>query len=169
MEEGGALTVEFVRERFNYYPSTGVLTWRTNVRSDLVGKAAGTLQGKGYLSVVINNEHRILVHRLIWIHFYGREPKETIDHVNRIKTDNRIANLREASWSQQIMNQGMRSNNTSGFKGVIWDRDRNRYAAQLMLNGRNKYLGRFERIEDAIAARKAAEEKYFGEFAPQAA
>lgn len=162
------LTPEYVRERFNYYPATGVLTWRTNVDRTVVGKPVGSLGNHGYLVVNVL-DRPVLLHRLIWLHVHGREPVEQIDHVNRVRTDNRICNLREASFSQQLMNQGMRSDNTSGFKGVFWDKSRMKYQARISVNCRDIYLGRFECLEDAVACRREAEKRYFGEFSSQAA
>ena len=87
-----------------------------------------------------------------------------IDHINHDLMDNRKANLRIASLSENNINKFLSSNNKSGFTGVCWESGRNKWRAALSWNKRNIFLGRFDSFDDAVAARKAAEEKYFGEF-----
>lgn len=90
-----------------------------------------------------------------------------IDHINRNTLDNRKENLRLATMQQNAMNRSVQPNNTSGVPGVSWRKDRNKWRAFITINGKQKALGLYENKEDAIAARKLAEEKYFGEFAPK--
>lgn len=89
-----------------------------------------------------------------------------VDHVNMDKTDNRRENLRLATKGQNSINRVPPSNNTSGFTGVMWDKDRNRWTAAITVNRRCIRIGRFVDKEDAVRARRAAELKYFGEFSP---
>lgn len=81
------------------------------------------------------------------------------DHINRNPLDNRRSNLREASNKQNQENVGLRSDNTSGHRGVYWDR--NKWRARIKHNGKLLHLGSFDELKDAIAARKHAERKYF--------
>ena len=90
-----------------------------------------------------------------------------VDHINRNTLDNRKENLRLATMQQNAMNRSVQPNNTSGIPGVSWRKDRNKWRAFITINGKQKALGLYENKEDAIAARKLAEEKYFGEFAPK--
>lgn len=116
---------------------------------------------EGYLTgYSLQKKKRVLMHRLIMNVF----DKRIIDHINHKRYDNRKTNLRIVTASQNIMNAKMFSSNTSGHKGVCWDKSRNKWMAHIKLNGKNKNLGRFNKIEDAIKARKKAEEKYFGEY-----
>lgn len=87
-----------------------------------------------------------------------------VDHINHMTYDNRKENLRICERSQNQMNQKLRSDNTSGRKGVYFDKSRNKWMASIAFGGRTKYLGRFDNKEDAIRAREEAEEKYFGEY-----
>ena len=87
-----------------------------------------------------------------------------IDHINNNPCDNRKCNLRFATRSTNEMNKGIRNNNTSGFTGVTWREDMQKWTAQIAVNGKVHHLGSFSLIEDAIKARKEAEEKYFGEY-----
>lgn len=90
---------------------------------------------------------------------------EVVDHINGNKLDNRKRNLRICTQQQNTMNnKNNRSNNTSGHKGVTWDKNRNKWIAQISVDYKNINLGRYDRIEDAIEARKRAEIKYFGEY-----
>lgn len=89
---------------------------------------------------------------------------EVVDHINGNKLDNRKCNLRICSQQQNTFNTCINSNNTSGYKGVTWDKKRNKWIAQIMVNYKHIYLGRYENIEDAIKSRKDAELKYFGEY-----
>jgi hypothetical protein len=88
-----------------------------------------------------------------------------INHGNNSFIDNRLSNLRVATHQQNQMNRSKPINNTSGTIGVSWCADRGKWCAQISLNGKNKNLGRFKDREDAIKARKEAEEKWFGEWA----
>lgn len=87
-----------------------------------------------------------------------------VDHRNHDKSDNRKENLRIVTRSQNSMNKGLQSNNTSGVTGVCWDTHYQKWVAQIRLNNKNIRLGSFENFDDAIKVRQEAEEKYFGEY-----
>lgn len=106
------------------------------------------------------DELKIRLHRFIM----NSDKDAVVDHINGNKLDNRKCNLRICSQQQNTMNTCMHSNNTSGYKGVTWDKNRNKWIAQITVNYKNIHLGRYENIEDAIKARKEAEVKYFGEY-----
>ena len=89
------------------------------------------------------------------------------DHINRNPLDNRKANLRDASYTENARNYSRQKNNTSGFSGVCWDKQCNKWIAYITIDKRRKKIGRFINKEDAIIARLEAEKKYFGVFAPQ--
>lgn len=88
-----------------------------------------------------------------------------VDHRNHNKLDNRKSNLRVCTSSQNSMNRMMQSNNTSGVIGVHYDKHRKKWKAEIKINRKNRYIGRYNTIEEAVNARKAAEEVLFGEFA----
>jgi hypothetical protein len=90
-----------------------------------------------------------------------------VDHINRNPLDNRKENLRLATPQQNCMNKSIQTNNTSGVPGVSWRKDRNKWRAFITFNGKQISLGLYVNKEDAINARKEAEIKYFGEFAPK--
>ena len=98
--------------------------------------------------------------------FHNIDPDELqIDHINGDGTDNRIENLRLATNKQNTRHQiKMNSRNTSGFRGVVWHKQRNKWIAQIMLNGRNTHGGLFTDKSDAINKANKMREDYFGEF-----
>lgn len=108
-----------------------------------------------------------LEHRLVWFYIHGEWPSE-IDHINGIKSDNRIENLRVATRSQNCANVRVLKSNKSGAKGVIYDKANRRWMAYFQLGRRFMNLGRFDSFDEAIAARKSGFEAAFGEFARHA-
>lgn len=88
-----------------------------------------------------------------------------VDHINGNGLDNRKENLRVVTNSQNLMNRGKNKNNTSGYKGVLWDKVRNKWIALIGFNNKNIYLGRFFTKNEAAFAYNAKAEELFGEFA----
>ncbi len=156
---------ETIEEAIEYDPETGLFRWKVLYNSSQVnGWFAGCLDGKGYFQITFQNKHR-LAHRLGWYLSNGYWPKQ-LDHINRIKTDNRLSNLREVTRQQNSINTGVPSNNTSGHKGVVWIKRRNKWEARIKVSGVQKHLGYFETLEEAIAARKRGEAKYHHSILP---
>ena len=113
---------------------------------------AGCLNVHGYVSIQVNSKV-YLAHRLAWIYVHGSFPKDQIDHINSDKTDNRICNLREANQHQNNENQRKpRSDNTSGYLGVSWDKQVDKYKAQIRIDGKTKYIGHFKQAKVAHEA-----------------
>jgi hypothetical protein len=105
-----------------------------------------------------------MAHRLVWLWAHSEWPPDDIDHINGNRDDNRFSNLRLASRTQNNANSQVRRDNTSGVKGVYWNRAGRCWQAQIGFQGRVLPLGSFATIEDARNARLAAEQRYFGEF-----
>lgn len=99
----------------------------------------------------------------IYLHRYIMKAKkgQTVDHINRNGLDNRKANLRFCTTAENIMNSKMFKHNTSGYKGVTWDKFRNKWASQIQFSQKHIYLGRHESLEDAVRSRKQAEKQFF--------
>ncbi len=157
------LTLELARAALNYDPETGEFI-RVGGRSDYVGRVAGTTHASGYRFVQVNRK-LYLGHRLAWFMTYGVFPEKHIDHINGDKLDNRISNLRLATRSQNLGNRGVQKNNTSGAAGVSWQKSVGRWQAKIMHEGRDRYLGTFDRVEDAKAAYDKEALRLRGEFA----
>lgn len=105
--------------------------------------------------------------RLIYMHrvIAGCMLYQKADHVNRNRLDNRRSNLRICTQAQNLANQGARPGNSSGYKGVSWDKLAGKWKAQICKNYKRKYLGNFVLLEDAVKAYNDAAKEHFGEFA----
>lgn len=153
------VTQSRLKELLDYDPGTGVFTWRVSRGNAKSGSVAGSKNGQGYLQIMVDGK-RYKSHRLAWLYVHGKFPPEHIDHINRARADNRIANLRLATSSENPQNQRKRRNNTSGVVGVHWHKKLGKWQAYIMSNGRGIHLGYYGTIEEAAAARAAAKAKY---------
>lgn len=159
------ISQETLKEFCSYDQVTGqfvrikAMNWRHKSK---VGKPCGTINiANGYVTFHVGRVPQY-AHRLAWIYVHGSIPSGFyIDHVNGVRSDNRIENLRLAGHLDNLRNCKTRTDNTSGVKGVSYDRTRNRWMVTV---GKRK-LGRFATLEEAAAVRKVAAERAFGEFA----
>ena len=157
------LTAEYLRSVLHYAQETGIFTWKVSTaRRVKVGDIAGCPNGRGYLLISVCSR-LYPAHRLAWLYMYGEWPKDQLDHINRNRSDNRIANLREATSKQNNQNAGKRSDNTSGHPGVSWHKRKSKWRASIKHNYKHIYLGYFSILEEAIAARKVAEKLYWAD------
>lgn len=150
-------TAEYVRQILQYDPSSGVFTSNGN-RVDKLNKTLG------YHRVRVNC-NRYYAHRLAWLYVHGVWPSDEIDHIDGDKSNNRISNLRHATKAENRRNIPIRSNNTSGVKGVDFCRRTGKWRAFVSIEGKTRHLGYFSKIEDATAARVRAAISVYGEFA----
>lgn len=151
-----SITLARVREALDYDSETGALTWRIKVgRGRCVRRprdAAGSLSAKGYTRICIDGVS-YYGHRLAWLHMKGEWPSASIDHINGIKTDNRIANLRDVPHLVNCENQRRaKSNNKCGVMGAEWFARTGRWRAQIGVGGRPRHLGYFDTAEEAHVA-----------------
>jgi len=152
------LTQERLKELLDYDPETGVFVWKVNKGPRAaVGTIAGTVDSYGYIRIQLDKK-AYRAHRLVWFYVYGQWSEKELDHINRIKTDNRLENLRDVSQSENQWNRDKYKNNTSGFAGVCWHKHSKKWAAQISAFGRGKCLGYFDTLEAANAAYVAAKE-----------
>lgn len=162
------LTQKRVHELLALDPEIGTLTRRIQTSSNArAGTIAGSRNARGYILIRLDGKY-YLAHRLIFFMMVGRWPEHQIDHINGDPSDNRWSNLREATPAENSRNLRTKSSNTSGVTGVGWDARRGKWRAEIKVNLKQIHLDRFVKFEDAVAARRAAEVKYFGEFSATA-
>jgi hypothetical protein len=149
------ISAEYVRERLDYDQSTGLFTWRV-AQKPFIGKQAGNVRKKDGYVVVVLNARQISAHRLAWIYVHGAWPTRDLDHINRDRTDNRIANLRLSCDAENGQNKGLARNNKSGARGVHWCKTYNKWRAVIRVNWKLKHIGRFDTVAEAKAAYDAA-------------
>lgn len=136
----------------------GLLYWNVNPSSKVyAGDLAGTIGSEGYIKVMYKKKS-YPAHVIVWMMHNGPIPiGMEVDHINHIRTDNRIENLRLVSRGDNMLNKSMYSNNKSGVTGVSW-RSRNKtWVAQIQIGGKKKFLYEGKSRSDAISARKLAE------------
>ena len=159
------ITQEILRERFDY--KDGQLIYKEPACKNKIkaGDVVGGFGRDGYSRVMINYK-RYPLHRLIWIYHNGDIPDGIkIDHINRLREDNCIDNLRLATRSQNQHNRSKSKNNSSGFKGVYWDKKLKNWRATIGRNNKRQHLGNFSTPELASEAYKAAADRLHKEFA----
>lgn len=163
MAKEALLTQEELKRQLNYDPKSGIFTRIISKSGCCIGRRAGTLMRGGYVMICINQVN-YLAHRLAWLYTRGQWPVVFIDHINRIRSDNRIENLREATNSQNKANGGNYRKMYSHLpKGVTWRRH-GKFAAQIRHNQKTIHLGHFDNITQAEAAYKEASLRLQGEF-----
>lgn len=151
-----------IREWISYDPESGIFRWKKGRNGVRAGDIAGTRTSYGYWAIAFDCR-RWPGHVLAWVMHYGVWPSKQLDHINRIGSDNRIINLREATPSQQQANKWIPSRSKTGFKGV--NRKGSKFIAKIQIDGKIRHLGTFGKAEDASEAYKSAARAHFGEFA----
>lgn len=151
------ITAEQLRNVLTYNKRTGIFRWknrkniRPSVNARLRGRIAGAPDADGYIQITILGENH-KAHRLAWLYIHGEWPSCDLDHRNTKKHHNPIANLRLATTSQNGANRGLPENNTSGFKGVYFNKGVQKWHAQIKHHGVRHYLGIYNTPETAYAA-----------------
>ncbi len=182
------LPVHLVKELFDYDPLVGVVMWRprlvrpgerfawidTKHNRHYAGRPAGRVAGAGHIYIGITHPrgdgaraYRYPAHWIAWAYCHGEWPRSRLDHKNGKPADNRLANLRLASPLQNAWNASRRRDNSSGYRGVTWANDRNQWRAFIQVNRQKINLGCFDTINQAVAVRRQAELRYFGEYVRQ--
>ena len=144
------LTQAYLKELLHYNQDTGVFTNLTNRAPTIkVGDISGFTRKDNYVVIKIKSK-AYKAHRLAWLYIHGEFPINLIDHINGIRNDNRISNLREATNRQNIQNlKSPRKDNKSGYLGVSYRKDCGKWRATLFFNGQNKSLGDYDTPEIA--------------------
>ena len=151
-------------ELLTYDPETGEFRWRVARNRQIPNSIAGNLRRDGYRRIRIDRK-TYGAHRLAWLYTHGKWPTDQIDHINMIKNDNRLCNLREATNAQNMHNTRKICTNTSGVKGVTWNKLNKKWYSQIKINRKQIHIGQFDELSDAAAAYERAAKTHFGEFA----
>ena len=153
-----------------YYPKSGNFRWRVKPnRRILVNSIAGYLTKQGYMVIKLDGRNLLKASRLAWLYVTGEFPEQDIDHKDRNPENNKWRNLRPATREQNVFNRGIPKHNNSGILGVAFVERvgrKSKWHARIRVKRKGIYLGAFDRMEDAVAARLAAEKKYFKSFRP---
>lgn len=157
------LTRERLCELLEVDTEAGIFRWKNTMGGKAVkGQVAGSKNSSGYVVIRIDQKDQ-LAHRLMWLYVYGAMPILHIDHIDRNKTNNKPINLRIATQKQNSENMFRAKTNTSGFRGIRKEaRLKSKpWSASITHNYKQKHLGYFATVEEAIEARKKAEDLYF--------
>ena len=142
------LTQERLKKLLHYDPETGIWTW-LQWRSQMPpGSRAGTRRTDGRWIINVQGR-RYLCSRLAFFYMTGEWPAVLVDHINRDGGDDRWCNLRSATFSQNSSNKKMRSNNTTGYIGVQWSEERQKWVVYV----NQQYVGRYTNLDEAVKAR----------------
>lgn len=141
------LTASEISSVLEYEPETGVFRWKTDQGRAVRGALAGHVHKSGYRQIKVNKK-LYMAHRLAWVLVHGEAPSDELDHINGVRDDNRIANLREVSRSLNMENiRRPRVDNKLGVLGV--QRNGSGFKAEITVAGNRKHLGTFRSIEEA--------------------
>ena len=146
-----------------YNQDTGIFTRTKSAGNTKAGSPIGNIDVKGYVKALVLGKY-VKLHRLAWFYVHGTWPNDQIDHINGIKTDNRITNLRICDTSTNCLNQrNPRSNNNTGYQGVHRITKTGRYRASCTVNGIKHQLGIFATAEEASESYKSFKSPYIPE------
>jgi hypothetical protein len=163
-EKQEKLNWDYLHNILDYDEDTGIFKWKVRKGNSIyVGDIAGSFYTSGYRRIIINGiDYK--EHRLAWYYVYAKWPEKLIDHIDGIKYNNAISNLREVTNSENMQNQKTAmKNKTSGssIPGVYFYRNNNKYCAQLQINGKLKSFGSYSTIEEAESICIEMRRKYY--------
>lgn len=143
------ITAEQLKAELSYDPTTG------EFRRMKGGAVAGTILKNGYARISVLGSY-YPSHHLACLYMTGRFPSQFMDHIDGVRSNNRWSNLREATSAENNQNMPDRKDNTSGYRGVFWDKGLNKWRAALQVSGKKLHLGVFQAAEEAFSAYAAA-------------
>lgn len=150
------ITQKEVRRLFSYNKHTGILKWKVKPSKNTnIGDVAGTIN-KGYIRIRVHNK-KYYAHQIIWLGIYGYIPK-IIDHKDKVKHHNWLSNLREINNRKNIINSNIRKDNTSGIKGIGFNKKEKAWVSRIRSNKKSYYIGSYKDFNEAVCARLAAEQ-----------
>jgi hypothetical protein len=153
-----------IRDILSYNPENGHFVWKKNRYRAKAGFRAGHRRPDGYWAITVFG-HSYRAGRLAWFFTHDEWPSNEIDHINGVRDDDRIENLRVATRSQNVANTKKKCSSRNLLKGVSTARRGKRYVAQIRINGKNTRIGAYDSEKEAHDAYVAAAQKEFGPFA----
>jgi hypothetical protein len=161
------LSQKALMSALHYNPETGVFTYINGSKKKKPGREAGNIKTQGYREIHVNGGN-YYAHRLAFLYMTGSFPEELVDHINGVRADNRWCNLRPATYSENNRNARLRKDNTSGVKGVCWDRVSKKWFAYISLNKKRHGLGQFETLDEAAAVVAEVRKQLHGAYSLEA-
>lgn len=158
-----SLTISRLKSLLEYFPDTGRFVWKVSIGNVKAGSPAGCDNGAGYVKIRIDNK-KYRAHRLAWVYVYGVWPNKDLDHKDRVRNNNAISNLREATPKENRANSICPPPPPrfaqKGEEGSVWFRkDRNVWRVRLRVNGKHQQVGHFKTKGEADAALERVREK----------
>ena len=155
------ITQEELKKILRYYPKTGRWVWLVTANRNKAhkGSPAGHLSSDGYWYIRIKRK-LYKSSRLAFLYMVGYFPEHEAEHINIVRSDDRWINLREATHRCNSLNVKIKKNNKSGVVGVVWDKAKRSWHAQIRVRGKSLWLGRFKDFNQAVIARWEAEKKH---------
>jgi hypothetical protein len=160
------LTQEKLKSLLTYVPESGQFFWNESGKGREASLDAGTLLPTGYIHITIEGE-RYVAHRLAWLYMTGVFPEEELDHIDRDRANNIWLNLREATRSENAMNQQIRTDNISGHRGICWDKQKNKWKVQISAKGVSRIQKHFVNFDEAVEFYEHVANALFGQYKPE--
>ncbi len=151
-----SITYQQLKETLFYNKETGIFTWKIK-RKGIKKSIAGYKDSQGYIIITIKKK-RYKASRLAWLYVYGYFPENPIDHINQIRSDNRIKNLRVVSFQCNMRNRKVGKNNKTGISGICCETKGKGWRVFIYVNKKCKNLGTYEDFDEAVCARLEAEQ-----------
>lgn len=164
IEKQKLLTADQLRDRLHYEPNTGIFYRVKPVGGWSIGTKVGTKNGRGRYVIKIDLVS-FYASRLAWLYMTGEWPNGEIDHIDNDKMNDRWANLRLATHIENSQNRQY-GRGAIGVRGVCRSFNGDKFRARIIVDRKSLSLGVFDTLDEAIAARRSAELRYFGQFAP---
>lgn len=144
------ITQDELKKHLFYDKETGIFTWKKSYRNQHTNKVAGGYDKDGYVVIKINRRP-YRAHNLAWLYVYGSFPAIVLDHIDMVKDNNRIDNLREVTHAENSQHRvnALQSNKSCGLLGVSMCKRIKKYRARIMTNGSRILLGYFDCPKEA--------------------
>jgi hypothetical protein len=158
------ITQKHLKSILYYSETDGNFFWKIKKSLRInIGDVAGKVSKNGYIVIKIDGKE-YKAHRLAWLYVYGLFPEKQIDHINGVRSDNRIKNIREASQSQNLLNTKKRVDNTTGYKNVYFNKHTKTWYIKCQIDGKRNTFGMFKTKEFAWDIYKNIARQFHGEF-----